>query len=284
MDAVAYPTRRQLREQEQAANRRQRRAAPPVPRPAAPVVRTSSPAYTDAASRSASAKKPARVLITMAAVAGLFASAGLPAYAFSTEAASSVASTGADATALSVSSDVTALKATRDQFTATSPADLAQMRSNSLKDANWKAYQASGARQAGDDYPWYSELSINQGGGLSPLNYFYRECVDFVAWKLNEDVGSTQAPFTFDWSYLTPSGGDAYMWKYNWEQHGWTVSTTPKKGSVAWFGGHVGYVAAVYKDGTVLIEEYNYMSDHTYGTRIIPATDVPAYLYAPPLP
>jgi surface antigen len=156
-------------------------------------------------------------------------------------------------------------------------------RSTSLKGQNYEAYIKSGALEKGDDYPWFSELSNNQGGGLSPLNYFYRECVDFVAWRLNRDVGSTSAPFVFDWNYLTPSGGDASNWANAWKQHGWATGTTPKVGSVAWFPGHVAYVSKVNDDGTVFLEEYNYDNDHLYGTRTIPATDVSLYLYAPPL-
>ncbi|MDM4763725.1 CHAP domain-containing protein [Galbitalea sp. SE-J8] len=271
---------------------RVRRAAAASTAAASPsaFVPPAAPAYADARASVPSrahahtTRRPVTALLTMTAVAGLVVSAGLPAYAFTQPPASSAAASASVGSALSVPADATSIDATRDPFTATTRADLAAQRSNRLRDANWQAYQKSGAREAGDDYPYFSELSLNQGGGLSPLNYFYRECVDFVAWKLNEDAGSTTAPFLMDWHYLTPLGGNAYQWKYNWEAHGWTVSTTPKKGSVAWFGGHVGYVAAVNDDGTVLIEEYNYQNDHLYGTRTIPATDVAAYLYAPPRP
>jgi surface antigen len=227
-------------------------------------------------------KKRLNGVVTILAVTGLFAAAGLPAYAVSEADAPESAALAANTLAVSAEAKVEGVE--RDAFSATTQADLVQQRSDAQRDANYTAYMASGARDAGDDYPYFSELSNNQGGGLSPLNYFYRECVDFVAWRLNRDVGSTTEPYTFDWHYLTPSGGNAYQWKYNWDAHGWESGTEPRVGSVAWFGYHVSYVSAVNPDGTVTLEEYNYASDHLYGTRTIPATDVISYLYAPPLP
>jgi len=230
-------------------------------------------------------KKRASALVTMVAVCGLFATAALPAYALSTvddDAAKTNAKVlASDVTTLTVPAG-TSIATKRGDYTATSTNDIADQMSNAQKAANYKAYMASGAREQGDDYPYFSELSNNQGGGLSPLNYYYRECVDFVAWRLNRDAGSTEAPFKWDWSYLTPGGGNAYQWKSNWAAHGWTISNTPKVGSVAWFGYHVAYVSSVNDDGTVTIEEYNHNSDHIYGKRTIPATDVSSYLYAPP--
>ena len=140
----------------------------------------------------------------------------------------------------------------------------------------------SGAKAQGDDYPWPAELSRNQGGGLSPLNYYYRECVDFVAWRLNRDAGSTHAPFKWVWSNLTPNGGNASQWKSAWLNHGWATGATPQVGAVAWFTyNHVGYVSGILNDGSVLIEEYNWEGDHNYSTRVIAPGDA-YYLYAPP--
>ena len=233
-----------------------------------------------------SAKKKVSSFATILAVAGFFASACIPAFAFADSDSDLLAtpanpnSTVAEAS-LSVSSDVVVDAAERDVFSATTQTDLASQRDNVLKIANYEAYMKSGALEKGDDYPWFSELSNNQGGGLSPLNYYYRECVDFVAWRLNVDAGSTKAPFKWDWHNLTPNGGNAYQWKSNWENNGWKTSTVPVEGSVAWFGYHVSYVTSVNDDGTVTIEEYNHNSDHLYGKRTIPATDVISYLYPP---
>ncbi len=230
-------------------------------------------------------KKRGSGLLTMLAVVGLFGSVALPAYAFapkSDEAITAAQKTSDDA-AVSVSDQATLALSTRGEFGATSATDLKKQRSSSMKAANYAAYMMSGARDLGDDYPWFSELANTQGGGLSPLNYFYRECVDFVAWRLNRDAGSLSAPFLYDWSSLTPTGGNAYQWKYAWKAHGWPTSTTPIPGSVAWFSSnHVAYVKAVNGDGSVLIEEYNWMGQHLYGQRTIASTDAQLYLYPPP--
>jgi surface antigen len=135
----------------------------------------------------------------------------------------------------------------------------------------------SGVRSAGDDYPWPSA-----GNTLSPLNYYYRQCVDFVAWRLNRDAGSTSAPWKYVWSNLTPTGGNASAWKSAWVANGWTVSDVPVTGSVAWFNGnHVAYVKEVVGN-SVIIEEYNGMAKLAYAIRTIPISGAAAYLYPPP--
>lgn len=169
----------------------------------------------------------------------------------------------------------------RDTYGITNAADLRKMYADAMRQQNLASYMSSGAREMGDDYPWPDQLSRPQGGGLSPLNYYYRECVDFVAWRLNRDAGSTGAPFRYVWSNLAQ--GSAYSWKRAWESKGWPTGTTPEVGAVAWTpgGNHVAYVSGVLADGSVVIEEYNYARDHGYGQRIIPASSA-YYLYAPP--
>lgn len=226
-------------------------------------------------------KNPLSVLMTMAIVGGLFAVAGLPAYAL---VAPEIAASKTDAAAQSliVSADAAPLDAVRDGFHATTPEQLAQQNKEALRAAANAEYLASGAREMGDDYPWPYELTDDQGGGLSPLNYYYRECVDFVAWRLNRDAGYYAAPFKWVWSNLTPNGGNGGQWMYNWEQHGWPVSKTPIVGSVAYTGGnHVAYVKAVNADGTVTLEEYNYVPGK-YSQRTVPASSMVAFLYPPP--
>jgi surface antigen len=141
---------------------------------------------------------------------------------------------------------------------------------------------------AGDDYPWPAELTDDQGGGLSPLRYYYRECVDFVAWRLNRDAGVVQGPWKWDWASLTPQGGNAIDWVDSWRAAGWKVSNEPQTGGVAWWGtsvgayGHVAYVQSVLPDGQVVLEEYNWGRTHNYGTRTVPASSVDLYLAPPP--
>jgi surface antigen len=230
-------------------------------------------------------RKKGSGLLTIVAVAGLFASVALPAYAFAPLVDSDTASveTAEGEAALLVSEKAAIASPTRGDYTATTSAQLRRQTATNLMAANYANYMSSGARDLGDDYPWFSELSNNQGGGLSPLNYFYRECVDFAAWRLNRDAGSFGEPFLYDWSFLTPTGGNASQWKYAWIKKGWPTSTTPIAGSIAWFPyNHVAYVKSVNADGTVTIEEYNGSGTHVYGIRDIQPTAAPLYLYPPP--
>lgn len=142
---------------------------------------------------------------------------------------------------------------------------------------------------AGDDYPWPDELTDEQGGTLSTLGYYHRECVDFVAWRMNRDTGVTQAPWRWTWATLTPEGGNAIAWIDSWRAAGWGVSTKPQTGGVAWWGtsvgayGHVAYVQSVLPpDGKVVLEEYNWGRTHKYGTRVVSASDVDYFLAPPP--
>jgi surface antigen len=160
----------------------------------------------------------------------------------------------------------------RDQVSATS---VAELKAEQINAATLALYP--GKKQPGDDYPWRSA-----GYGLSPLNYYYRQCVDFVAWRLNRDAGVTSAPWKWTWTTLTPNGGDASQWKAAWENHGWKTSATPVVGAVAWFvGNHVAYVNSI-QGSNVVIEEYNGASSRAYAMRTIPIDTVGRFLYPPP--
>jgi surface antigen len=256
-------------------------------------VRTSAPAAartTAAAAPARSTRKRLSVVGVMLLVPGLFVSLTLPAYASADYtgqlAESDAADVGAQKLALSVA-DVDAATAvsgdSRDAYDSVSASDLKRLYRDALKQQRMAEYLASGAQALGDDYPWATSLGMSQGGGLSPLRYFVRQCVDFVAWRLNRDAGSYGEPFKYDWSSLTPGGGNASSWKSQWDKHGWATSTTPSPGWVAWFPGanHVAYVNSVLADGSVLIEEYNWGGADVYNQRIIPASSA-IYLTPPP--
>jgi peptidoglycan DL-endopeptidase CwlO len=250
-------------------------------RPASRKLRRAEIAAMHASAPKVRRKNPVQALATMIVVGGMFALAGIPAYAL-TDTTATQESDAVGAQSMKVSADATVVAATRDGYRATSSAQLAEIGKDDIRAQNNAEYLLSGARQLGDDYPWYYELSESQGAALSPLNYYYRQCTDFVAWRLNRDAGTYEAPYKWVWSTLTPSGGNASQWGYAWEAHGWPVSKTPIVGSVAWFGwsNHVAYVKAVNADGTVLIEEYNYVPD-VYTQRTIPASSVESFLYPP---
>jgi surface antigen len=267
---------------EQAPMRRPRSLEPAAP--ATRKLRGSELRSMHRAAPKAPRKHPVSVLVTMAAVGGMFAVAGLPAYAVSNGTTTLAADDKKSSFSQSIIVDAqsASVAPTRDGYRATTPQQLAEMSKDALRAENNANYLASGARELGDDYPWPYELATFQGGGLSPLNYFYRECVDFVAWRLNRDAGFYEEPYKWVWSTLTPTGGNAYQWKYAWQSHGWTISSTPIVGSVAWFGSnHVSYVKAVLDGGYVLVEEYNF-NPGVYGQRTLAISDVDAFLYPPP--
>ena len=262
-------------------------AARPAPRPEPRVARVSR------------RRGPLKLAVTLLAIPGLFLTAGLPAYAFSPDAGAnqSAASTRslaeAGAQGVTVAAGASAVTVARDGFTATTKDELAQKEAEAQRAlAAQKAAESAramaasfavyGVRAQGDDYPWYDRGTEAQGGGLSPLSYYYRECVDFVAWRLNRDAGSTSAPFKWTWSNLTPSGGNASNWANAWAGHGWATSKTPVVGAVAWFNyNHVAYVQSVGSDGSVVLEEYNWMGSHAYHKRTVAASEVPLFLYPP---
>lgn len=246
-------------------------------------------------------RNPIKVLVTLVAIPGIFLTAALPAYAFAPNgevvggASASRSLSTSEAQGITLAGGAT-LTVARDGFTATTKEELEERdrqakRAEAVQRAAEAAaassaasarYAVRGVRAEGDDYPWPYAQTDNGGGGLSPLGYYYRECVDFVAWRLNRDAGSSGSPWAWTWSNLTPGGGSASSWKSQWDRHGWATSDAPVVGAVAWFNyNHVAYVQSIPGDGTVVLEEYNWMGSHAYHTRVVSADSVPKYLYPP---
>jgi surface antigen len=220
----------------------------------------------------------------MVLVGGLFAALALPAYADSGSGGVALVASHKGGQELGVDASLDKASAAREDYSATSAEDLRAAYAAALRQKNLSAYISSGSAGAGNDYPYVSELSRNQGGGLSPLGYYYRECVDFVAWRLNRDAGAKAGgPYVYTWSNLTPSGGNASQWKQAWINHGWATGSTPVVGSVAWFPGqnHVAYVSGILASGQIVIDEYNMGGQHEYDQRVIDPSTV-EFLYAPP--
>lgn len=233
---------------------------------------------------------------TVLVVPAIFGTVALPAYAlapggggFGTPGVFSLSV--AEAQRVDVSALASGAPVSNDTYSVTTAAEIEQARleAEAAEQAAWAAELASRAdsgsyaihtvRAEGDDYPWWDQVPDDYGGGLSPLRYFYRECVDFVAWRLNRDAGVTSAPWKWDWGNL--ASGSAYVWADAWAAKGWPTSSDPVVGAVAWFPyNHVAYVQSINDDGTVNLEEYNRNSDHSYHRRTIAANDA-LYLYPP---
>jgi surface antigen len=121
----------------------------------------------------------------------------------------------------------------------------------------------------GDDYPYRTST-----GGSDRWGFTTRQCVSFAAWRLAQH-GHALDNATQHWD-------SALHWDEAAAQQGVTVTRTPRVGAIAQWNagesssvagggrftagsyGHVGYVAAVYSDGTVLVEQYNLGGDRTY--------------------
>jgi surface antigen len=145
----------------------------------------------------------------------------------------------------------------------------------------------------GDDLPW-ADAPLYKA---SPLGMYNRECVDFALWRVNQQLGSTSAPWQVHNSTFRPDGirlGSALTWKDGWDAKGWPTGNTPRVGAVVWYApgaggadatyGHVAVVKAVNGDGTYLEEGYNGEAppnDHTYYTRTIQNSAPSAFLYLP---
>ena len=158
-----------------------------------------------------------------------------------------------------------------------------------------------GKSGAGDDYPWKNSPTWLQVGAndasTSPLGMYYRECVDFALWRVNQQMGSTNEPFKFLNGTFRPDGqrlGSALTWKDGWDAKGWPTGSTPRVGAVVWYApgaggadasfGHVAVVKEVKDDGTYVEEGYNgnpAPDDHNYYTRTVDNGTPSAFLYLP---
>jgi CHAP domain len=238
---------------------------------------------------------PARVFATVLIVPAIFGTVALPAYALMPGgegfgASGTFSLSIAEAQDVDVSADASGAPLSADGFAVSTKAEIDEAARNAedAEQAAWAAELASRGsgsyaiytvKAEGDDYPWWDQVPDDYGGGLSPLRYYYRECVDFVAWRLNRDAGVTSAPWKWDWGNL--ASGSAYAWADAWVDKGWPTSSEPVVGAVAWFPyNHVAYVQSINGDGTVNLEEYNQNSDHSYHRRTIEASAA-LYLYPP---
>ena len=135
-----------------------------------------------------------------------------------------------------------------------------------------------------NDYPYAAATTDT----ADKWGFTERQCVSFAAWRLARDgraIDNAQG-----W-------GSALHWDETARARGVRVSSTPHVGAIAqwnageggkvWVGGgvgtftagpygHVGYVAAVYSDGSALIEQYNAQGDRAYSVMRMTA---PRYLF-----
>ena len=94
---------------------------------------------------------------------------------------------------------------------------------------------------------------------VDPWGLYTRECVSYVAWKI-DSTGRYVPHFG--------GAGDAKQWPATAARHGISSGSTPKVGSAAVFKdgeyGHVMYVESVNGDGTITVSDYNLKWDGLY--------------------
>lgn len=106
----------------------------------------------------------------------------------------------------------------------------------------------------------YNWGEITTGNNISNRGYVYRNCTDWVAWKVQGYLGKS------------PKGlGHAKFWDDNAPTKGYMISKIPEPGDAAVWNsgdyGHVSFVESVNPDMTVNVSEYNNKLDGTFGTR-----------------
>ena len=123
------------------------------------------------------------------------------------------------------------------------------------------------------------------------------KCVDFALWRVNQQMGSTSAPFKFLNGNFRPDGqglGSALTWKAGWDAKGWPSGKTPRVGAVVSYAPGTGGVGPDLRsrggsqgsqdDGTYVEEGYNGNpppDDHNYYTRTVKSSVPSAFLYLP---
>jgi surface antigen len=119
-----------------------------------------------------------------------------------------------------------------------------------------------------------------RGNGFSPYGYAYRNCTDYVAWKLATANGFG------DYRGL----GNASSWAGAARARGYAVNHVPSRGAVAWWGtelfggfGHVAWVVNV-DVGSVEIAEYNHAGNGKFDLRRIAPGEADAFIHFRDLP
>jgi len=129
-------------------------------------------------------------------------------------------------------------------------------------------------------YPYAGDTT----GGSDPWGFTKRQCVSYVAWRLDQ-VGRR--------IHARQGWGDARSWDETARSKGRTVTTRPSLGAVAQWNagersafyssgsptgtfvagsqGHVGWVTKVYADGSVHVAQYNGTASRSYSTMRVKA-------------
>jgi surface antigen len=134
-----------------------------------------------------------------------------------------------------------------------------------------------------DDYNWRAYATTYLHGDT----YSARQCTAFALWRIDNRTHQTTNTTLYRLARAYRMTGAKDLDNAA-TRAGYNVDRTPAVGSLAtWEAGvagaskygHVAYVARLYADHTILIEEYNGTHALAYGTRRIPANTVSHYLH-----
>lgn len=151
----------------------------------------------------------------------------------------------------------------------------------------------------GDDYPYRNPKGVcgycsNQ---IDPWSMYMRECVSFVAWRMNQQMGWKEGqPYPFTKAKM--GIGNAAEWKGALAARGYITDSNPTVGSVAWwdanvsFGvintgsaGHVAVVTEILKDGKIVVEQYNGPgSEWAYSVTTLHKSQVSGFIHVADIP
>ena len=129
---------------------------------------------------------------------------------------------------------------------------------------------------SGDDYHSVADhiyAGIDPDTGtpmyMDQWNFYYEECVSWVACKVNEMWG-TETTFHNKMFGNNNRLSYAYTWKDKFLQQGYSVDQNPQAGDIMWYPssnnmpkGHVAFVHEVV-NGTIYYSYYNNYGDHQY--------------------
>lgn len=113
-----------------------------------------------------------------------------------------------------------------------------------------------------DNYDWRVD---NSTWNWSTGGYAFRNCTDWASWRVRAAGG-----------YVPAGLGNAKTWDDRGPSYGFTVSSTPRAGSVAvsnnGYYGHVMYVESVNSNGSIVISDYNRAGTGKYEVNTLSAS------------
>ena len=132
----------------------------------------------------------------------------------------------------------------------------------------------------GDNYHNVAaHIYAGNGMYMDQWNFYYEECVSWVACKVNEMWGTYNTFHNKMFGEGNPLS-NASTWKNKFIQQGYSVDQNPQPGDIMWYpattsmpNGHVAFVHSV-SNGVIYYSYYNDNGDHQYHQSSIPINTI----------